>query len=75
MYLLNPIYNLSRKNRKIKRVQVITFDDSMSLNEREREDMNPLWAVVSLLLVVRAKSVSCTLGKCKEFSGENIDSM
>ena len=28
-----------------------------------------------LLLMVRAEGMSCTLGKFKEFSGKNIDSM
>ena len=73
--LLNPICNLSRKNRKTKRVQATALDDAVSQNEHEKENMNPLWAKDSLLLMVRADSMSCTLEKFKEFSGKNIDSM
>ena len=73
--LLNPICNLSRKNRKTKRVQATALDDAISQKEYEKEDMNPLWTKDSLLLMARAESMSCTLGKFKEFSGKSIDSM
>lgn len=39
----------------------------MSRSEHEREDANPLWTMVSLLLVVRA----AFWGNLKDFQGEN----
>jgi hypothetical protein len=70
IHVLNNIYDLSRKKKKL-RVQAVALSDHMFWGEHQREDMSLLRVMVSLPLEVRAESMF-RLGLSKGFSRKRL---